>query len=82
VNGIGGFISKYAATPDDIKRHASNSLVQKFLEPGRDTSLSFAGFSIFADARLANSNLVWLVRAAAMSSLMLRTHLVPIRGDG
>jgi hypothetical protein len=58
VNGIGGFISKYPATPDDIKKPASNSLVQKFLESGWDTSLSFAGFSIFADARLANGNLV------------------------
>jgi len=58
VNGIGGFISKYPATPDDIKRHASNSLVQKFLETAWVTSLSFAGFSLLADARLANGNLV------------------------
>jgi len=38
MNGIGGFTSKYPATPDEAEKQASNSLVQKFLEPGWDTS--------------------------------------------
>lgn len=79
MNEIGGFISKYPATPDDAEKQASNSLVQKFLEPHQPTALSFARFSIFAGARATWSA---LVRAAGTSSLTLRTHLMPIRGDG